>query len=362
MSYPRISATEWFVILTVSSIAMGPIRFPAYLAKQMDQHGWVLLLAALSISLWNTYIAVALSRKHSGESITEWSRHYLGKPLAAVYTLCIAIYFFVWGMLTFAEHWLLTSYSTLKETPVYLIVLLMLPVVLYMLLQGLEAWARLFLLLGYVLVIWLIVINLPQLVNSDFSNLLPLGNFGIDKMAGMNALTIFYLFKGFAVLYFLYPYLKTEKRLFGLSALATGVAGMELLFAFLLPLTVFGAKTAKTFTFPYQESMETVPFYLLPFEKLSFIAPLFFVLVTIMILIVSISCCTQAICSLFPRLREKTVSTLITIMMGLTLLQSLSVHDVDFLVLSTAIVFGILFFLVPNYMWMVSLFKKENPA
>ncbi|MFS0837647.1 GerAB/ArcD/ProY family transporter [Paenibacillus sp. 1P03SA] len=360
MTKPSISGLQWFVILAVASIAMGPLRFPAYLSQQMDQHGWVLLLLALAISLWNTYVAVRLSSRHPRSDIGEWSRLYLGKFLSAVYVGCIAVYFFIWGDLTFGEHWLLVSYLQLKYTPVYTIVLLVMPVVLYMVWKGTEAWARLFLLLGFVMAVWLLSINLPQLRNMDVTNLLPLGNLGLPRLLGKNMLTIFYLFKGFAVLYFLYPYIRSDKNLLRLSAAATVTAGAEVMLSYLLPIMVFGYETAKTFTFPYQESMETVPFLLLPFEKLSFLAPLFFVLVNIMILIVCVTCCSQALCRLFNTRRIKRMYVIVSVLMSLAFLRTLTVNEVDRLVYITALVFGIIFVLIPNYMWIVSLFRKEK--
>ncbi|MFD0695061.1 endospore germination permease [Paenibacillus sp. GCM10027628] len=362
MKYQRITHLQFFFIQAMASIGMVTLRFPAHVIQAMDRHAWMIVVFAFIIAMINLFIAMSLTKRHPNENLIEISRRYLGKWVGAVYALFVIGESFLLSILMFWENWAYVSYTQLKNTPVGLIAVLFLLVILYLLLTGLEAWSRLVQILGFFLLISIPLLNLPQLSNANFGRLLPLTNVDWGQLHNNLSLHGLLMFKGILVIFFLKPHVQDNGKLFPLSIFALLLAFFQVLPSFLLPVAVFGAKTAAKFSFPYSESMETAPLYLLPIEKISFIAPFFYLMLLTVMMLVSLYCCEASIRTLLKTKKERPIFIIITILAMSILIWPVSLPFTMKIYPYWSYMYLFVFILVPIYMWVAGLLRKKAGA
>lgn len=298
MAYPRISRYQYFTIIWISSICLTPFGFPTLLFKIFYQNTWYAIVAAFVVALWNTWVAVKLCGFYPRENIAEWSRRLIGKAPALIYTLLVVLVMFLWGVLMFHELWLVVTYTQLRETPVYFPAAVLIAAVIYVLTRGLEGWARFSEISSYLVIGGLVLINVPQIQNTDFGYLLPF-TFHPDAWGRIEFVAALFILRGIFLIYFVYPYIKQRTRLFWWSTAAVFIAFMEVLVSVLLPVAVFGTGPFLEFTYPYQESLSTVHLDQLPLKKIAFVAPVVWQLIFVYVLGSSLFCSMKGLKSVF---------------------------------------------------------------
>ena len=322
----------------------------------------MIVVMALLIAMMNLYVALQLTKRHPNENIIEIARRYLGKWLGAVYAVFVIGESFLLGLIIFWENWSFVSYVQLKSTPVSIVAVLFMLVILYLLLHGLEAWSRLVQLIGFVLLISIPLLNLPQLSNADFTRLLPLLNLDWTKLNSSLSLHGLLMFKGVLAVYFLKPHVEDNGKLYRLSLFALILAFIQVAPSFVLPIAIFGARTAAQFAFPYAESMETVPLYLLPIEKISFIAPIFFLLLLAAMMILTLYCCKESIRTLVNTKKERPIFIILTLLSIGILVWPVSTSFIKKMYPYWTYGYLFLFILLPMYMWFAGLFRRKAGA
>ncbi|MEW9699191.1 GerAB/ArcD/ProY family transporter [Paenibacillus sp. SI8] len=362
MKYQRISHLQFFFIQSLASIDMISLRFPAHAIQTMDQHAWMIVVIAFFIAMFNLIVALQLLKRHPNENLIEISRRYLGRWIGGLYALFVSAESFLLGILMFWENWSFVSYVQLKSTPVSIIAIFFMLVITYLLLSGLEGWSRLVQLLGFFMLASIPLLNLPQLSNADFARLLPLTDLDVSKLNSTLSIHGMLMFKGVLAVYFLRPHVEDNGRIYRISLFALLLAFIQVLPTFILPIAVFGARTAAQFSFPYAESMETVPLYLLPIEKISFMAPMFFLFLLVIMMVISFYCCAQSIRTWMGIKNERLIYVSITLVAIAILVWPVSLPQI--LKVYPYWTYGYLFIFIipPIYMWIAGFFRRKVGA
>nr|WP_197479903.1 GerAB/ArcD/ProY family transporter [Paenibacillus swuensis] len=287
---------QFFLILTLVSIGITPIGNVQSLLKSYGHYAWWAVLIAYGINMITLMISVHLCERFPDQTIIQWSKVLLGRWIGSVYGVLLVIEMLIWGYQFFMKLWHLTTYTQLPLTHSAIVATATLLVVVYSVSRGIEAWARFATIITPLVLLMLSLVNIPQFFMLNVHRLLPLWG-PIDSILDPKHLTVLFLFRPVMILFFLYPYVKKEpgKSLKTPVLMATTIGAVHLLMAIIFPIGIFGIRTAVHFTFPYQESLETVAFERLPIEKISFLSPVLWLLITMVGLILSLYCSMKGI-------------------------------------------------------------------
>ncbi|MEX1030940.1 MAG: endospore germination permease [Paenibacillaceae bacterium] len=349
--FPRISRQQFFFIFAIANICLTPFGFPTLLYKELEQHAWISPLAAYVLTIWNLLVAISLARQFPDQNIVEWSRQILGKWIGGLFSICVIVILYFWGVSMIWAFMLLIMFTQLAHTPIYFTSLLLIGGVVYLLMQGLEGFARFAELVFLFLIAGFIAINAVQFTNADFNRLLPVGGFPLDNLIKPDVIASLFVFRGIFIVYFLFKYLNDKKRLLPLSIYSLSIAFVEILLATVLPIAIYGAQAASKFIYPYQESLSSVSIEWLPFEKLTFLTPMLWQIVIVYVLGSSLFCATEGLSSLFNIKNKKRLLIIIGVVTWLIVMYQVSYMQLSQMIMVWSIAGLLIFTLIPTLLW-----------
>lgn len=360
MSYvPRISRQQYFFIFAIANICLTPFGYPALILKQLDQHAWISPVAALLLSIWNLFVAVALAKQFPQQNIVEWSTQILGKWFGGLFSLLVIFILYFWGVGMVWAFWLLIMFTQLAYTPIHLPALLIIAGVVYLLLQGLESFARfaeatiLFIFVG------LIATNAVQFSNANFSRILPLSDIPYEHLLSPNTIGSLFVFRGIFIIYFLYKYLNKTERTLSLSIYSLLVAFVEILLAVILPIAIYGAQASSFFTYPYQESISSASIRWVPFEKVTFLTPMLWQIIIVYVLGSSLFCANEGLSSLFRIKKKRRLLIILASITWLIVAYQVSYAQLNQWMMIWSIAGLIIFTVIPTMIWIGLLVKRR---
>lgn len=266
---------------------MGLIFFmyPADIICTMEVGHWLGILAGFALHI--TVIVVYM------KGLSFFDRKDLidicltaGKATAVVLLLPVLFYLLMINIITVRAYSEIITLNFLSNTPLWVIMLLLLAMSTYMAALGIEALFRTAMLMAFLFLPLVAFILFTVFQNSDWHYFLPLldrkalsFSFLIERsfLQGLFAFTGGFLFLGFITPYFTY---RSSKILW---------ASMVLLPIFLIsvyaPILTFGQNTASMFQFPFIITMDTIKIDWLMFERVT----MFFLLSVITFVMLFIS-------------------------------------------------------------------------
>lgn len=353
----RISQQQWFFILVFINICVTPFTFTPVLYQILGISSWVAIVCAFLLSVWSIYVTIYLCDTFRYENVVQWSGRVLGKWLGKVYSLGVIVILYLWSILMLTVFIELILDSQLPYTSRFLILLFLLGAVLYLLILGLETWARVGEFFAILLLLTLIVMNVAQFKNITLGHLLPLQAhlevFTTTDSLRIEVLASLFIFRGAFALYFLYPYIKVRKS-FTLATLSgTLIAFVEILLAVMLPILIFGSTFIQKIAFPYHAALETVTFSFLPIDRISILAAIVWQLIIVYVLCISFFTTAEGIRTLFNLKKRNVTLVIVTIV---TFLLALIPHEkqISSIILMYWSVAGLIFFtVIPTVMWIM---------
>lgn len=350
-NFPQISRQQFFFIFAIANICLTPFGFPNLILKQLDHHSWIFPLAAYVLTVWNLLVAISLARQFPDQNIVEWSRQVLGKWIGGLFSISVIFILYFWGVGMIWTFMLLIMFTQLTFTPIFLPTLLIIGGVVYLLIQGLESFARFAEVMVLFLFAGLIAINAIQFPNADFSRLLPVGDLPLDKLINQDIIAGLFIFRGIFIVYFLFKYLNEKKRLLPLSIISLSIAFVEILLSIVLPIAIYGAHAAGKFTYPYQESLSSSSIEWLPFEKLAFLTPMLWQIVIVYVLGSSLFCASEGLSSLFYIKNKKRLLIILGVITWLIVLYQVSYVQLHQMIVVWSIAGLLIFTLIPTLLW-----------
>lgn len=300
-AYPRISAFQFATILTFSYSVFPPLwTANDMLYEHLGHRAWMVLPAACLFTLFQSCISLDLAKSNPSGGLPDWSRQWLGKWLGSIYIFAVLIVVFLWGVLNYKMFWYMIDFTQLRETPSYLPNLYMIGAVVYLLMNGLETWARVSQLLWAGVLLFVIVLQASELSNCNFSRLLPLTPVPLAEFRNWDIVSMILMIPGSFLIFFIYPNLKERKHLLRWMIGALIITGVILLMIIVIPIAIFGEAPVNVMAFPTQESVATVSIEFLPIKKLVFLTPIVWQLVIVFTLGASLYCAAQCLQSLLP--------------------------------------------------------------
>ncbi|MBM7615766.1 GerAB/ArcD/ProY family transporter [Alkaliphilus hydrothermalis] len=206
----EISANQAFIIIISIMIGTGVLGLSRVVSQVSKQDAWIsVLINGILISLITMAIVYVASR-FPQDNFLQYSSRLLSKPIGYIITISFALY----GLLAtatiirFLTEMILTWF--LPDTPIYVIIFLIIATSVYMLSHGLTVLARfneviIFLLVPLAL---LVAVGIPEI---RLVNLRPIGGTGLKSILS-GVVPSFFAFGGYEVMLVYYPYISDKEK------------------------------------------------------------------------------------------------------------------------------------------------------
>ena len=243
----RISVFQISLLLITFVISTADVFLPKFVAQEAKQDAWIAVILGTIMALVYINLFLILGLKYPNKTIIQYSTDILGKPLGKfVGFLYFYMYFYIaYGVTRQLGEIFAISFIPRAPATGYAIVTTI--VAAYAVYKGLEVIARLnqlMLPLGLGALLFIALINLPEM---DVSNFLPILYNGVYPSIKGSLLIQAWLLETIVILQFI-PYIK-EKHLIRTSVnISTIILGLSLQIG-TLTIGVFGTLT-EFFLFP----------------------------------------------------------------------------------------------------------------
>ncbi|WP_216830966.1 GerAB/ArcD/ProY family transporter [Alkalihalobacterium elongatum] len=250
MENAKINAFQLFVLIVLFELGSAMVLG---VGSAAEQDAWIVVLLGMSAGIILFFVYYYLYKQYPTLPLTDYLQLILGKYLGWTIGLFYVIYFLYIGTRVLRDFGDLLLSSTLPETPLFVINLLMICAIAYVLYLGIEVLARtgefylLFLLfIGFVTNILIFFAGIFEI-----DNLLPILGGGLKPVINHTFPTVFtFPFGEMIVFTMLLPYLNQQKTAFKVAISALTFSGVVLAYSACVIIAVLGADIASRSTFP----------------------------------------------------------------------------------------------------------------
>ncbi|MFD0049467.1 GerAB/ArcD/ProY family transporter [Actinomycetes bacterium NPDC127524] len=218
----------FFIIQT--QIGVGILSMPFQVFMKAKEDAWISVLAAGAIIQCLLFIYSALCRKFPDQNLYEICVSVLGRIPGTILGILYIIFFILVAGNILAMFGGVINKWLLPQTPVWVIILLMMLTGVYAVRSSINVLAKFFVLSSFVFLIFTILSSISFL-DADFLNVFPIGHEGVKKIAlGTKEATFSMI--GFEMFLVIYPHI-AESKISNLTV-ATAANLFVTLFYFLL--------------------------------------------------------------------------------------------------------------------------------
>lgn len=264
---PRISATQVFVLVCITSFCVTPFGFGS-LFSDLGRHIWVASFVQAGVVFIGATGVLLLLQRHPNTSLPVITGRLLGRPLARVYLVGLGIFAFLWGFDDHLVQLRLVESATLEITAPLIFSLVMILTAVYAAHFGPEIIGRTTEVWSIVILPLLFVFGVAPWLSGTPGRLLPLGGIPLESFSKMNFWAFALGLRGFTVILILAGMLPPAPQL--RRALYGGVMLSSVLLTLLVlaPYTLYAPETARYFQFQVIEAMDAVSVNQLGFQSL----------------------------------------------------------------------------------------------
>jgi spore germination protein len=267
-----LSSRQIILLILGLSLGGGILLFPARVARVFGTSGWLLVPAAGLLFIFAAWFTACLGRIFPGETVVEFSRRLLGRPLGFLISLVIVLFFLLYVPV---EIWILqelVNISILRRAPSWFISTTFLLVLVYATATDFETLAQ----VNEVLIKIAIAVGLLVAIFGwrffDPSHLLPVFSaeeLNLAKFWEEAGMVLGYF--GYPLLFLVFPYVRRPRELPRAAVFA--VTLVVLLYTFLTVTTfgVFGRNEVAGQAWPGLELAKAVNFEVVILERLDMI-------------------------------------------------------------------------------------------
>lgn len=224
---------------------------------------WLSLIAAIVPAVLIGYVVGTLARRHPGKTVVEYTRDILGKWLGTFTSILIVVFFLFNNSLSLIGFSEFFTSSITPRTPNTFYIISITILAVYALRKGLEVTARTALIiLPFTLVIGLLA-SLLTIKNKDFSNLLPIMEFGPEPMF-LGMYVLLGLYGKVFVLTMIFPFTNGIKNFPKYTILTLLLLTVINIGPITGPIAIFGIDTALKFYFPTYQELRDIKLAQLP--------------------------------------------------------------------------------------------------
>lgn len=235
---------------------------PLYeLGIEAKQDAWLVMLTAMFVGLLLLYVYLFIQKRNSDLSLPRILNQHLGKYLGSFITIAYVIYFSYESMRNTREFSDIINISFLPNTPLYILILLMVLLSGYAISKGIEVFFRVtefllpFTIIGYILIVLMFIgsniIHLERLMPILENGVLPVLRASLPEV-------ISFPFGQVVVFLMFWSHLDNKKTLSKASVSAYIFVGIFLLIFNILNLAILDPTIASISTFPLLRSVRLI--------------------------------------------------------------------------------------------------------
>lgn len=246
-----------FASLSVSMIGSGVFYAPAIISKYVGQNSWIVSIASAVIVFFIFWAIVKLFRINSYKTITDILKGTYGSIIGSLLALLYSILIIIISALFLRNFSEVISMYLLPNTPREVVLITLIFIAMYLSRGGLANVVHFNEIIFWIMFIPIGIILLLVLPEADFSNLLPIGGYGVINYA-RGSFEMLFLLSGFSIVFTLVPYVREKKRTTGVllkNSIFTGVFYTAIL---ILVCATLSSAQVKESIFPTITMLESV--------------------------------------------------------------------------------------------------------
>lgn len=239
----KITMRQLQILIILGSMGTGLIILPRRVALYAGQDGWLitvgLVIVAVLVGLLISYAVDIASRTTQKDGFINFTAHLLSSPVAYFLGILLWIKLVFAAGLELSAFMEITNVIMLPNTPIFIVSIVMLAVCMYAAIKGMETRARVAEILFAIMVLpFLFLIGLA-IFDIDFSNLQPVFVTPVQNL-GNGIFRLGFMFAGMECLFFVLPFLRTNKNLGRSVAGALAFSGIIIVAITVLTIAKFG--------------------------------------------------------------------------------------------------------------------------
>ncbi|NLY88964.1 MAG: endospore germination permease [Firmicutes bacterium] len=267
-----LSSRQIILLILGLSIGGGNLLLPGRVARVFGTGGWILVLAAGLIFIFAAWICACLGRIFPGETVVEFSRRLLGRPLGFLTGLVVVLFFLLYIPVEIRILQELVNISILRRAPSWFVSSTFFLVLAYATATDFETLAQVNEVLIEITLIVGLMVTLFGWRFFDPSHLQPV--FSVEEMnlakfweeAGM-----ILGFTGYPLLLLVFPFVRRHRSLPRAAVFAVTLVVLTYAFFTITTLGVFGWNEVAGQAWPGLELAKAVNFEVVILERLDMI-------------------------------------------------------------------------------------------
>jgi spore germination protein (amino acid permease) len=197
-----ISSKQLIFIIVGSQIGLGIFSLPRIVSGEAGKDAWIAIILGAIVPFLSLYLIERLCKRMPEMGFTQIAQALFGKitgSLLIIVFIAYVIFFHSIVVRVFAE---VTKLYLLPQTPLAVVLFMYVVVIVYVGSKGARVIGRLNELMFYVLIVILLILIIP-IGQTDYTNLLPVGQAGFGKIVS-GAITTAYYYAGIEILLVFY--------------------------------------------------------------------------------------------------------------------------------------------------------------
>jgi len=257
MMRPKISTLQTVSIVINAIAPTAVLTVPGVAIGFAKNDGWIAGLIAAAAGVIVAIAMAAICRGNPGLLFLEWIESRLGKPTGICIGVLLGVYYFNAFCMIVREFANFIEGMVLEETPIIMLVVIMVAVSAFSVAHGIEAIAR-----SSALVLLLICVIIPTSVGLNFDDinlkrLMPFFDAGAVRI-GLAVIPQFLWLSEVSILLIIQPYMKYPTSVMRASVIGSIGSSFQMMLVTIISISIFGAEVVRMMSYPLFNTVSIV--------------------------------------------------------------------------------------------------------
>lgn len=277
-AYYELSILQYILLIHGTQVGIGVLTIPRELAEPAGTDGWISLFIGWAAAVVVSLVTTSMMKNYPDKTIIDIFHLLLGKWLAKVATLLMAMYCGMAAIVLISNTTAIINVWVLTQTPAYIIVPLFAVPTFIVVKGGLRVLGRYSELVFY-LTLWMPLVLVTALKDAHWLHLLPLIKEGWLPILKASKTTVL-SFLGFELAYFIYPFLQKKQYASVGIVVANTLTLLVYLYITIICFAFFSPDEITEYTWPTLNLWKVIEYRFLERIDIIFLAFYLFILST----------------------------------------------------------------------------------
>ncbi|MBD3920865.1 endospore germination permease [Paenibacillus sp. PR3] len=246
---PEISTLQTVAIVINAITPTAVLSVPSATIGFASNDGWISVLIAAAAGVIIAIAMAAICRGNPGLLFVEWIESRLGKTAGILIGFLFGVYYFNAFCMIVRQFANFIADMVLDETPIVMLIIVMVAVSAFSIAHGIEAIAR-----SAALVLLMVIIVIPISIGLNFDDinlkrLLPFFDAGAARI-GLATISPILWMSEVSILFIVQPYMKYPKSVMRASVIGSVGSSVQLLVVTVMSVSIFGAEVVRMMSYP----------------------------------------------------------------------------------------------------------------